>query len=156
MGAEDVVMANPVREAIGVGGAVKAALRAHGFRLTGPRQRLVEELASRDTLVGTTELVIRGQALGLSRPTVFRLLELLLKLGLAARFLDEEGQRTSYALCTPDHHHHVVCTACRRVESVELPRLEAEVVSVAIRSGYELTRHAVELFGVCSSCREQG
>lgn len=126
-----------------------------GYRLTRARRALVNQVASSEKLLSVSELVACGAAVGVSRPTVFRLLEVLLQLHLAVRFTEDNGSRTFYAFCGAEHHHHLVCTACRHVEPVELPSLEHEVGLVSSTLGYALTSHAVELFGLCPDCKPE-
>jgi Fur family ferric uptake transcriptional regulator len=129
------------------------ALRAAGYRLTPDRAALLSYMAQRETLVSIGDLVEQAREFGVSRPTVFRLLEALTAQGMAVRFTEENGSRTFYTFCTRSHHHHIVCTGCGRVEQVETPHLELELRDVAEHKGYEVHRHNLELFGLCPGCR---
>ncbi|MHB8619724.1 MAG: Fur family transcriptional regulator [Chloroflexota bacterium] len=137
----------------GLAGQLLAALRAAGYRLTADRVALIEYMARREKLVSVAELVEEAERFGVSRPTVFRLLDVLVGQRLAVRFTHEHSSRTFYTFCSPDHHHHVVCTGCGRVDVVETPYLERELPSISKATGYDLTSHNVELFGLCPACR---
>lgn len=135
---------------------MEAALRAAGYKLTEDRRALIEDMSHRDRLVSIGDLIETGAQLGVSRPTVFRLLDVLVEQKLAVRFTKEGGSRTYYTFCTPDHHHHVICTNCGRVEPVEAPYLEKELSMISALTGYDLDRHNLELFGLCPECRAGG
>ncbi len=146
----------PTVESASLADQMTATLRAAGYRLTPDRTALIGYMADREKLVSIGDLIDHGRRLGVSRPTVFRLLEALTAHGLAVRFTEENGSRTFYTFCTPSHHHHIVCTACGRVEQVETPHLELELRDVAEHKGYEVHRHNLELFGLCPACRGGG
>ena len=52
-----------------------------------------------------------------------------------------------------DHHHHVVCGDCGKVEPFSDERLETAMESLAGTLGYELDAHDVVLRGACADCR---
>ena len=52
-----------------------------------------------------------------------------------------------------DHHHHLVCDDCGRIEPFEDPALEAAIVGVAGGRGYDVAAHDVVLRGTCDDCR---
>jgi Fe2+ or Zn2+ uptake regulation protein len=54
---------------------VLEALHGAGYRMTKTRRVLVQRVASSRRLQSAAELVEAGSALGVSRPTVFRLLD---------------------------------------------------------------------------------
>jgi Fe2+ or Zn2+ uptake regulation protein len=71
--------------------------------------------------------------------------------GEFARFeLDEE---------LTEHHHHLICSTCGRVEDVTIPRelestMDRTVDRLAKRSGFAKVRHRLDLIGTCRSCAE--
>jgi Fur family ferric uptake transcriptional regulator len=74
--------------------------------------------------------------------------------GLAQRVdLGEGTARYEAALPTGEHHHHLVCDGCGRVESFADDRLERVLRDVERRSGYAVAAHDVVLRGACMSCR---
>jgi Fur family ferric uptake transcriptional regulator len=52
-----------------------------------------------------------------------------------------------------DHHHHLVCGECGKVEPFEDSALEAAIVGVAGGTGYAVDAHDVVLRGSCGDCR---
>jgi Fur family transcriptional regulator, ferric uptake regulator len=51
-----------------------------------------------------------------------------------------------------DHHHHVVCRDCGKVESFSDSRLERAIDRVAGGLGYSVDEHEVVLTGACADC----
>jgi Fur family ferric uptake transcriptional regulator len=52
-----------------------------------------------------------------------------------------------------DHHHHIVCTNCNKIEDFENREVEKVLEKIAKKSTFRSVKnHSLELFGVCSSC----
>ncbi|MCE7897856.1 MAG: hypothetical protein DPW11_00360 [bacterium] len=86
--------------------------------------------------------------------TIYRTLEKLASANILTRIDFQEGKfRYEYV---SDHHHHAVCESCGKVIEVQDKRLEAIMENVKVGSGFSITRHALELFGLCHSCQKKG
>ncbi len=144
------------------GGDARSRLSASGFRTTEPRKLLIEMLSASDECLTAEELYFgahrRNPRIGLT--TVYRTLALLNELGEVDRVEAGDG-KARYEISEgagADHHHHLICTSCRRVtryaefsaEEVELmKRTEAALEE---RFGYEVTGHSIYFHGICPSC----
>ena len=131
-------------------------LRRAGFRSGGARRAVVDFLGRRDCCVSAQELHdglrSEGRAVGIA--TVYRVLEQLVALRLVHRVdLGEGVARFEPALPGGEHHHHLVCDDCGRVEPFSDPALERALSRVAGTRGYDLDAHDVVLRGACADCR---
>jgi Fur family zinc uptake transcriptional regulator len=63
-----------------------------------------------------------------------------------------DGSRR-YRVCDRGHHHHLICMQCGRIEEVDICVPEAELSSAASGAGFEVERHALEIYGRCPDCR---
>jgi Fe2+ or Zn2+ uptake regulation protein len=133
--------------------AVVRRLARAGHRITGPRRTVAGLVAARDGHFTAADLVhdaaARRTAIG--RATVFRALELLASLGLVER-VDLPGGEHAYVACEPAHHHHAICTACGRSIEVDDSGLAGVLEAIGRRSGFAVTSHRLELFGLCTAC----
>jgi Fur family ferric uptake transcriptional regulator len=129
-----------------------AALRDAGFRAGGARRRVVGLLARESCALTALEIDRRLDRVG--RASVYRTLEQLERLGLVAR-VDLGGDAAGYERLEPggEHHHHILCESCGRVEAFGDPRLEQAIEAVGRRSGFEVSGHEVVLKGSCDRCR---
>jgi Fur family transcriptional regulator, ferric uptake regulator len=94
----------------------------------------------------------RGEPVGLA--SVYRVLETLAQQGLVQRLdLGDGVTRFEPARTGEDHHHHLVCDGCGKVESFADARLETVIRDVEQRSGYDVAAHDVLLRGACGACR---
>src|SRR5215831_3941106 len=99
--------------------SAEVALRGRGFRLTTPRQAVLEVVRSikaHPTAEEVYRLVIR-RAPGVSLGTVYRNLRLLVDAGLLGEL---PGPRARFDANTRAHHHFT-CLRCGRIADVEIP-----------------------------------
>jgi Fur family ferric uptake transcriptional regulator len=128
-----------------------------GYRRGGARRAVIELLAKGHCAQTAAEIEDRlradGRAVG--RASVYRTLEQLDELGLVSRLDVGQGTaRYEVALPSGDHHHHLVCDTCGRVEPFADPELERTIARLAERvSEFTVGEHDVVLHGECASCR---
>lgn len=126
---------------------VAALLHEQNFRLTQERHDLLSLfMAARKMLTPQQLHEVAHQAnLQVGLTTVYRLLEVLTKVGLAAPFLLEGT--IYYTFCSEQHHHHFVCLQCHHVENIyECPTFPNLTVHGTV------SYHKVDLFGHCETC----
>lgn len=129
------------------------ALERAGHRLTEPRRAVAALVAARDGHFTAAELVAdaRRRRMPVGRATVFRTLDLFASLSLVER-VDLPGGDHAYVACDPVHHHHAICTGCGRSLDVADHGLAAVLGEIGNRSGFRVTAHRLEIFGLCSAC----
>jgi Fe2+ or Zn2+ uptake regulation protein len=137
--------------------AILAAFDTAGLRTTRPRRVIAERLAAyaaSGSDFATDELWQELHAVDpqLGRATLFRAVDVLVELGVLDRIELADGARR-YRVCDSGHHHHLICTACGRIEEVDVCVPEAELTSVASGAGFEVERHSLEIYGRCPECR---
>jgi Fur family transcriptional regulator, ferric uptake regulator len=132
-----------------------AALGDAGYQRGGARLAVIELLARQDCAMTAIEIDDRlragDQAIG--RASVYRTLEQLEELKLVHRLEMGRGM-ASYERIEPtgEHHHHVVCEKCGRVEPFEDSGLERAIGRLQDRVGFEVSEHEVVLRGRCPRC----
>jgi Fur family ferric uptake transcriptional regulator len=85
--------------------------------------------------------------------SVYRVLDQLADLRLVHRVDFGQGiTRFEPAYPGGEHHHHLVCGACGKVDTFVDPSLERALSRVAGDHGYALDDHDVVLHGACSDC----
>jgi Fur family ferric uptake transcriptional regulator len=85
--------------------------------------------------------------------SVYRPLETLADLRLIKRVEAGDGvARFKPAGRDGNHHHHLVCRDCGKVEAFADPRLERAIHRIVGGLGYEVDEHEVLLTGACSDC----
>jgi Fur family ferric uptake transcriptional regulator len=131
--------------------------RAYRGRVS--RQRvLIAEAADAQTAAFTAEDLARavagaGGRVGIA--TVYRAIAAM----AAAGFVEQVGARDGailWARCRAgEHHHHLVCEGCGRVEEIGC-ELAGTLQRASADSGFVVTRHELSLYGLCAACTERG
>jgi Fur family ferric uptake transcriptional regulator len=94
----------------------------------------------------------RGVRIGIA--SVYRALDGLAQLDLVQRVELGDGiARFEPVRPGGDHHHHLVCEDCGKVEPFEDATLESAIDRVAAGHGYSVAAHDVVLRGACNDCR---
>lgn len=138
-------------------GEAHERLRGAGYRSGSARSRLIDYLDSQSCCRSAQEihgaLTDRGERVGLA--SVYRSLDTLAEHGLLQRVDIGDGVARFEAVhaAHDEHHHHLVCGECGKVEPFADPRLERAIDAVEKRSGYSVATHEVVLRGACADCR---
>ncbi len=83
--------------------------------------------------------------------TAYRILEALVRAGLAKRIELSQG-RALFELAG-SHHHHAVCTVCGRIKDIHACLPAGLNARVRRTSGFaRIDDHQLEFFGVCTLC----
>jgi Fur family ferric uptake transcriptional regulator len=131
------------------------ALGDAGYHRGGARLAVIELLARQDCAMTAIQIDNRLRAAGeaIGRASVYRTLEQLEELKLVHRLEIGRGM-ASYERAEPsgEHHHHIVCEQCGRVEQFEDPGLERAIGRLEGRVGFEVSEHEVVLRGRCPRC----
>lgn len=97
------------------------------------------------------ELRSLGEPIGLA--SVYRVLDVLAEKRLVQRLDLGDGLTRFEAVRDADHHHHIVCDDCGKIEVFADERLESVLRDVERSSGYAVAAHDIVLRGACSACR---
>ena len=122
-------------------------------RNTWQKTAVLEELSNTDEFVSAQELHQKisqsGKKLGLT--TVYRALTEMVEQGMADSLSISDGEMR-YRICTPEHHHHLICRVCGKTVEFDMPGFEELALQVANANGFTELSHEIELFGVCKDC----
>jgi len=55
----------------------------------------------------------------------------------------------------PHDHPHVVCTVCKKILDPDIAALEDMTQELVRLTGFSITRHRLDFFGICPQCREK-
>lgn len=130
---------------------VDAILREHGAHCTAPR-RAVWGFFSGDPqghAIGEAVSALKGRGIGAA--TVYRTVELFIKIGLLTSTRDEAGKVRYMAIC-PGHRHALVCRGCHAV--VEFSDCDLSMLEklLSAQTGYSIQGHHLEIYGMCPEC----
>jgi len=99
------------------------------------------------------QLKDRGETVGLA--TIYRTLEVLVRSGLVRAHDFGQGFKRYEPMPAQEHHEHLICVRCGRVDEFANERLERMLPIIADEHSFQHQRHRVEIYGVCRECQRK-
>jgi Fur family ferric uptake transcriptional regulator len=133
-------------------------LDGQGLKLTSERAALVREIFSTHYHFEADELLfkMKEKNVKISRATIYRTLELLVKSGMVRRVhLGEEHYHYEH-VSGNSHHDHLICTTCGGVIEFHDDELEALQRQICASRNFVPTYHNLQILGVCADCTDKG
>lgn len=132
----------------------KENLKKVGLKVTLPRRKILDILETANNHHMSAEDIYSnlresGEEIGLA--TVYRVLTQFEEAGLITRHHFETGQSV-FELDYGQHHDHLVCIKCGHVEEFFDEVIESRQQEIAKNAGYQMTDHALNIYGVCANC----
>lgn len=132
----------------------QTGIRQAGLKVTAPRLRILQMLEQAPMRHMSAEDVYKAllesnEDVGLA--TVYRVLTQFEAAGLVTRQNFEEGYSV-FELNQGEHHDHLVCVKCGRVDEFVDEVIEKRQQTVADSAGYQMTDHNLIIYGVCKGC----
>lgn len=131
-------------------------LRNAGLKVTLPRLKILEILEKADPHHMSAEDVYKtllesGDDVGLA--TVYRVLTQFETAGLVKRH-NFEGDHAVFEIEQGEHHDHLVCLKCGRVDEFIDDVIEKRQEVIAKKSEFKMTNHNLTIYGICRRCDE--
>ena len=131
------------------------------FRLTSARRAIYRILDREKHHLTVDEIYWRLHdeypRIGLT--TIYRTLNVLADIGLACKLDFGDGRARFEALPGSSHHHHLICTQCRKVYDYsdfvdeELHLIEKTEKKLEEKFGFRIQNHTINFYGLCGACR---
>jgi Fur family ferric uptake transcriptional regulator len=131
-------------------------LRNAGLKVTLPRIKILQILENQSHERHLTAeqvykiLISEDEDIGLA--TVYRVLTQFEAAGLVTRH-HFEGGNSIFELAQNEHHDHILCIKCGRVDEFSDEQIENRQKAIADDLGYQLTDHSLYLYGFCPHCK---
>ena len=126
-----------------------------GLRSTRQRDIILDIFLSTHQHVSVEELYLKIKSgnPGIGHATVYRTLKLFAEAGLAREILLHDGQTRYEHVVAGEHHDHLVCTGCNAIIEFEDETIEKLQNDIAVRHGFLIRSHKMEIYGLCAICR---
>ncbi len=120
--------------------------------LTVQRRVILESLAAREDHPTADQVfeTVGPRLPGLSRTTVYRVLEKLVDLGVIHK-ANHLGSAARYDPNTR-RHHHLTCLSCYKVADMEEQTVRELAFPKGVLKGFEVTDYSVHFKGYCLDC----
>jgi Fur family ferric uptake transcriptional regulator len=135
----------------------EAVLSAAGHKRGGARRAVIELLDSQSCALTAVEIedALRTGERGVSRASVYRVLDELEALRLVQRVETGQAMVRYERVCEQGgHHHHLVCDSCGLVMPFSDEALERAIDKLSERVPLRVSEHEIVLHGSCHDCRD--
>jgi Fur family ferric uptake transcriptional regulator len=135
-------------------------LKSSGLKATVPRIKVLEvfqRTLRRHLSAEDVYKVLLTESADIGLATVYRVLMQFEQAGLLTRSNFESGKAV-FELNEGQHHDHLVCLDCGRVEEFYDPEIEQRQRAVTTARGFELQEHTLALYARCTKpdCPSRG
>jgi Fur family peroxide stress response transcriptional regulator len=132
-------------------------LRDKGCRLTPQRVAMLKILAESRGHPGIEQIYERMKIdfPTTSLATIYKTMNLLKEMGEVLE-LTLASVGTRYDGNRPYPHPHIICTKCGQILDPEIGGVAAVSEEMARQTGYQITHHQLNFFGLCPKCRKEG
>ena len=133
---------------------LKKVLKKEGLRYTHQRQAIWDELSASDEHRDAEEiyLALYNSGLKVSRATVYRTIDVLVKNNLVRKLDLGDGRARYENKIDTAHHDHLICVQCGKIEEFMDNVIENRQEVIVENFGYRLIRHIHQLFVICDEC----
>ncbi len=94
---------------------------------------------------------LAGMGVDVNKTTIYRQLSHLKECGSIREVNFGDGKKR-FELHV-DHHHHLVCTNCKKVDEIRIENDMSQIEKKIIRNKkFVISGHSLEFFGLCNTC----
>ncbi|MCI3029985.1 Fur family transcriptional regulator [Desemzia incerta] len=129
-------------------------LKANNIRITPQRYGILEYLIEHDSHPTADEIykALSDRFPSMSVATVYNNLRLFTEIGFVKEMrFGDASSRFDFATT---EHYHAVCENCGKVEDIYYPGLEDVESVTADLTGFKITHHRLEIYGLCMDCQK--
>ncbi|ALV21371.1 Peroxide stress regulator PerR, FUR [Carnobacterium antarcticum] len=130
-------------------------LKASNIRITPQRYAVLEYLIEAHSHPTADEIYrsLVERFPNISVATVYNNLRLFTKIGFVEEMTYGDGSsRFDFA---STQHYHAICENCGKIEDIYYPGLDDVAEVTHNLTGFTVTRHRMEVYGICPECQEK-
>jgi Fur family ferric uptake transcriptional regulator len=130
-------------------------LRPTGGKHSGKRDRILRIFLQHEGHLSADDLfdLVRREAPGIGRATVYRTLQWMVEAGLARKVDFGEGRSRYEPTYGHPRHFHLICTTCHRSSEFLSSDIETLVEEISAARSFVPTQTIVQIHGTCGECR---
>lgn len=131
-----------------------AYLEQRGYRKTPERYAILDEIYSHPGHFSVETLFkkMSDKHYRVSKATLYNTLQILLECELIVKHT-YKNDMAQYERALNQHHEHLICTQCNRVEEFMDERLNEVLRQVEEKYDFEVHQHMLYIYGLCKNCK---
>jgi len=131
-------------------------LKQAGLKITLPRIKILEMLEKSGLRHQSAEDVYKAlmdSEYNIGLATIYRVLTQFEAAGIVCRHRFEDGKAV-YELNQGEHHDHLVCLQCDKIEEFVDELIEQRQREIAKKFNFEMKDHCLYIYGLCQKCQK--
>lgn len=130
-------------------------LKDNGYKITPQRQEIVKILSVSKGHPSVEKIheQIKQIFPTMSLATVYKNVTIIKEIGEVLELSLSGGNR--YDGNKPYPHPHLICTKCQDIIDWEMKDLQRAVTKMVAETGYKITNHRLDFFGLCPGCQQK-
>src|SRR5438105_543657 len=130
-------------------------LRPAGGKHSSKRDQILRIFVQQEGHLSADDLfdLVRRQAPGIGRATVYRTLQWMVEAGIARKVDFGEGRSRYEPSYGHPRHFHLICNTCHRSSEFLSSDVEAIVEEIAAARQFTPSQTVVQIYGTCEDCR---
>ena len=131
-----------------------ASLRPAGSKRSSKRDRILQVFLRQEGHVSADDLfdLVRREAAGIGRATVYRTLQWMVGAGVARKVDFGEGRSRFEPSYRHPRHFHLICTTCHSSSEFLSSDVESLLEEIAAARNFTTTQATVQIYGTCDQC----
>jgi Fur family ferric uptake transcriptional regulator len=132
-----------------------SSLRPAGSKRSSKRDRVLQVFLRQEGHVSADDLfdLVRREAVGIGRATVYRTLQWMVGAGIARKVDFGEGRSRFEPSYRHPRHFHLICTTCHSSSEFLSSDVESLLEEIAAARNFGTTQSTVQIHGICEQCR---
>lgn len=134
---------------------IVSKLREKQYKLTPQRLAIAKILARSEGHPSAEDIYesLLDDFPTISLATVYRNIVLIKSLGEVLELGFPDGSNR-YDGNKPYPHPHLICTQCKKIIDPDLSTLKVLTMEVTKETGFQITTHRLDFFGICNDCQK--
>lgn len=136
----------------------KETLKSAGLHTTQPRLVILNLLYSEENSISHFSAedlyeAVKAQGDKIGIATIYRIIQDFVAAGIFSKLPFEKDENSLFELNVMEHHDHLQCVKCNKVEEFVDNKIEKQQQKVADSFEFELVDHSLTIYGICSKCQ---
>ena len=126
-----------------------------GLRWTKQRESILQVFLTSEKHLTLEDITLQAKKIyrTIDLSTVYRNMQILLKLGLAQEWKGTNDKTYFEHQYQHKHHDHMICEKCGSIVEFADPVIEELQERAAKQAGFMVTGHKLVIYGRCAKCR---
>ncbi len=135
----------------------KKFIKNKGLKYSPKREEILREILEVDGHFDVESLYLRlkERKSKVSKTSIYRTIPLLIEGGYIQEVYKQEGHSHYEVTLNKQPHLHFICVKCKKVDEISDERLLRLVEDYQKEKKCRVLSHHLEIFGICSDCKEE-